>query len=89
MTAKKAAEPKPRPRNAVLGEDEWHFGPSWKRSTGDFVESHCGRWWITPIYAGCTRPQDYELRLDNRIVGGGKTQRECKKEAEWICTHHA
>ena len=44
MTAKKAAEPKPRPRNAVLGEDEWHFGPSWKRSTGDFVESHCGRW---------------------------------------------
>jgi hypothetical protein len=43
----------------------------WKRSTGDYVESHCGRWWITPIYGGCTRPERYELRLDNRVVGGG------------------
>ena len=26
----------------------------WKRSTGDFVESHCGRWWITPIYGAAS-----------------------------------
>ena len=57
----------------------------WKRSTGDYVESHCGRWWITPIYGGCTRPERYELRLDNRIVGGGANQRECKEDADrWI-----
>ena len=43
----------------------------WKRSTGDYVESHCGRWWITPIYGGCPRPERYELRLDDRVVGGG------------------
>jgi len=53
----------------------------WKRSTGDYVESHCGRWWITPIYGGGTRPERYELRFDNRVVGSGENQRECKKEA--------
>ena len=57
----------------------------WKRSTGDYVESHCGRWWITPIYGGCTRPERYELRLDKRVVGSGANQRECKEDADrWI-----
>ena len=56
----------------------------WKRSTGDYVESHCGRWWITPIYGGCTRPESYELRLDNRVVGGGANQRECKEDAQRV-----
>ena len=61
----------------------------WKRSTGDYVESHCGRWWITPIYGGCTRPERYELRLDNRVVGGGANQRECKEDADrWIRARH-
>jgi hypothetical protein len=61
----------------------------WKRSTGDYVESHCGRWWITPIYGGCTRPERYELRLDNRIVGGGSNQHECKEDADrWIRGRH-
>jgi hypothetical protein len=55
---------------------------AWKRSTGDYVESHCGRWWITPIYGGCTRPESYELRLDNRVVGSGANQGECKEDAE-------
>lgn len=62
-------------------------GVRWKRSTGDYVESHCGRWWITPIYGGCTRPERYQLRLDNRVVGGGatqRTQRECKEDAARI-----
>lgn len=57
-------------------------GVRWKRSTVDYVESHCGRWWITPIYGGCTRPERYELRLDNQVVGGGTNQRECKELAE-------
>jgi hypothetical protein len=53
----------------------------WKRPTGHYVESHCGRWWITPIYGGCTRPERYELRLDNRIISSGTNQRECKEDA--------
>lgn len=39
----------------------------WRRSTGDFVESHCGQWFPTPIYGGFTK-----------IVGSGSTQHECK-----------
>jgi len=64
----------------------------WKRSTGDYVESHDGRWWITPIYGGCTRPERYELRHRGeptdeqadgwRVVGSGSTQHECKAVAE-------
>ena len=57
----------------------------WKRSTGDFVESHCGAWWITPIYGGLTRPERYELLMKTtdgwKIVGSGATQRECKEVA--------
>lgn len=37
----------------------------WKRSTGDYVESHCGRWNIV-------------LYLDHKVVGSGSTQREAK-----------
>lgn len=57
----------------------------WKRSTGDFVESHCGTWWITPIYGGLTRPEHYELQTKTadgwRVVGSGSTQREAKEDA--------
>jgi hypothetical protein len=55
----------------------------WKRSTGDYVTSHCGRWDITPIYGGLTRPESYELRLDYKVVGTGQTQRECKEVAAY------
>jgi len=48
------------------------------------VESHCGRWHITPIYGGCTRPESYELRFDHKVVGSGQTQRECKWNAEQV-----
>ncbi len=54
----------------------------WKRSTGDYAESHCGRWRITPIYGGLTRPESYKLQLDGKVVGSGQTQRECKAIAE-------
>lgn len=67
----------------------------WKRSTVDYVESHNGLWWITPIYGGLTRPESYELRFKGaptnkqidgwRVVGSGSTQRECKEVAEMIC----
>jgi hypothetical protein len=50
----------------------------WKRSTGHFVESHCGRWRIEPIYGGLTRPESYVLRLDGKAIESGSTQRECK-----------
>ncbi len=56
----------------------------WKRSTDDgFVESHDGRWRITPLYWGCTRPQLFELFRDGKRVSSScATQREAKYEAE-------
>lgn len=58
----------------------------WKRSTGDFVESHCGAWWITPIYGGLTRPERYDLQVKTadgwKVVGSGSSQRECKAESK-------
>jgi hypothetical protein len=54
----------------------------WKRSTGDHVESHCGRWLITPIYGGLTRPESYQLWLDGKLFGSGQTQQDCKWLAE-------
>jgi hypothetical protein len=54
----------------------------WKKSTGDYVESHCRRWHIEPIYGGLTRPESYKLLLDWKVVDGGQKQRECKAVAE-------
>lgn len=59
----------------------------WKRSSGDYVESHCGEWFITPIYSGCTRAQAYELRhKDNyaKALGEHQTQKEAKEWAEYL-----
>ena len=60
-----------------------HWGPS----RDDYVESHCGQWWITPNYWGCTRPQSYTLK--RKMNGAWKTlssfcstQREAKEDAE-------
>lgn len=54
----------------------------WKRSKDDHVTSHCGRWRISPCYAGCTRPQDYQLWRDNVCVASMlSTQREAKEHA--------
>lgn len=59
--------------------------PRWRRARDGFVESHDGRWRITPCYAGCTRPQDYELWRDGRCVGSMlATQREAKDRARDI-----
>lgn len=59
----------------------------WKRSTGDFVESHCGRWRITPQYGGLTRPEAYDLWLDDKCVSSwNQNQREAKEEAERIAS---
>lgn len=61
----------------------------WKRAVEHYVESHCGRWWITPIYGGLTRPERYELNHNAtgaigawKAVGSGQTQSECKSLAE-------
>lgn len=63
----------------------------WKRADEHFVESHCGRWWITPIYGGGTRPERYDLNRNEsgtvggwKVVGSGQTQRECKEDAEHV-----
>lgn len=55
----------------------------WKRANDGFVESHDGRWQISPLYMGCTRAQMYELRRDGKVVASYcATQREAKDLAE-------
>lgn len=54
----------------------------WKRANDGFVESHCGRWRITPLYWGCVNPQSYELwRDDKKVEGHIATQAEAKRVA--------
>jgi hypothetical protein len=55
----------------------------WKRSSDGFVESRDGRWRISPLYWGCTRPQMFELLRDGkRVASYCSTQREAKDSAE-------
>lgn len=60
----------------------------WKPADDGFVESHCGRWRITPIYGGGTRPESYslfEVGADGRWTRRGwyePTQREAKEHAD-------
>lgn len=55
----------------------------WKRSNDGFVESRDGRWRVVPLYAGCTRPQMFELFRDGKSVATYcSTQREAKEAAE-------
>ena len=76
------------PRSIIEAEVwlRFHNRPiRWKRSSGDFVNSHCNLWHITPIYGGLTRPESYELWFGLtawKRVGTGATQRECKAVAE-------
>lgn len=55
----------------------------WKPARDGFVESHDGRWRISPLYWGCTRPQVYELTYDGKAISSyNATQREAKDAAE-------
>lgn len=55
----------------------------WKRSQDGFVESHCGRWQITPEYWSCTEPQAFTLHHNGKIVTRGcETQRDAKDTAD-------
>lgn len=57
----------------------------WKRSQEGFVESHCGRWKITPEYWGCVKPQAFTLWRDGKKVAFGKaTQHAAKDTAEYL-----
>ena len=56
----------------------------WGRSDEGFVESKCGRWHITPLYWGCTRPQAYALRdakTKKKIGAWYETQWDAKQKA--------
>jgi hypothetical protein len=63
------------------------MGIRWKRANDGFVISHCGKWKITPAYAGCARPQDYVLWCDGKVVSRmHATQREAKADAEYLAS---
>lgn len=74
--------------NEIIASEAFGFRTRpirWKRSTGHFVDSHCGFWHITPIYGGLCNPESYELWFgaeSRRRVGSGQTQRECKVTAK-------
>lgn len=55
----------------------------WKQSRDGFVESHDGRWRITPLFCGSTRAQEFELSLDNKVIDRFcESQRDAKEAAE-------
>ena len=57
----------------------------WSRSKEGFVKSKCGRFSISPLYCGSTRPEFYEMRdndLGIKYGGWATTQRELKDRAQ-------
>lgn len=60
-------------------------GVRWKRSDEGFVDSHCGRWHIKPLYFGCVKPQFYELYRDGQRQGVYySTQADAKFRADQL-----
>ena len=43
-------------------------GVKWHRSDDGFVESHCGRFSIQPLYWGCVNPQEYKITSHLEVV---------------------
>jgi hypothetical protein len=54
----------------------------WQRAKEHYVYSHCGKYVISPIYGGLTRPESYIVSYENKRIGSGQTQRECKDVAD-------
>lgn len=62
----------------------------WKRPTGGYCESACGRWKISPLYCGRVKPQFYELRCDGKVIAARRTtQRAAKAAAEVVAARQA
>jgi hypothetical protein len=56
----------------------------WGRSEDGYVRSKCGRWQITPLFWGCVRPQQYQLKKDGELVGTFPAQRDAKHHADYL-----
>jgi len=58
----------------------------WKRSDDGYVDSHCGKWEIAPVYAGRVNPIWYTLRYlsagTRENMATCDTHKEAKAEAE-------
>ncbi|MBK1667062.1 hypothetical protein CKO28_03255 [Rhodovibrio sodomensis] len=62
----------------------------WGRSQDGFVASKCGRFKISPYFAGCTRPVDFSVHdIDAGRVARRETQRDCKEWAEMQLDYEA
>ncbi len=64
----------------------------WQRSDEGYVDSHCGRFDIVPLYCGTTRPQYYACYYTDPVTLGrtkvtalSDTQSCCKAEVEDFC----
>jgi hypothetical protein len=63
---------------------------AWKRSNEGFVDSKDGKWSISPLYCGGTRPQFFELSYERRTITRlASSQRDAKDEAEGWLEEHA
>lgn len=60
----------------------------WQRSDEGYVDSHCGQFWIVPLFEGTTRAQSYQLYQQNVMTLQGEkrgthdTQRDAKVFAQ-------
>lgn len=54
----------------------------WKPSREGYVDSHCGRWSIEPLFFSCVKPQSFKLWRDGKTVAHScNTQKEAKQLA--------
>lgn len=44
----------------------------WQRSEEGYVDSHCGRFWIVPLFEGTTRAQSFQLYEQNVLTLQGE-----------------
>lgn len=75
--------PDPAPDPVPIAEDSKRSDKpkkiQWERSAGGYISSKCGRWQISPVYAGSAQPSGYRL---NNGKGSYSTQREAKEAAQ-------
>ncbi len=60
--------------------------PTWKRSHEGYVESHCGRYSVSPLYLGCETLQLFEAVFNptgEKVTSCASTQRAAKTACKW------
>ena len=62
----------------------------WKRSQEGYVDSHCGRFEISPLYFSCVNPRSFKVEYvdggERIVIASSKdSQRDAKRAAQiWL-----